>query len=172
MNDARMHDPTDADENWERPKGDTHHAFAGALMLVIALLLVGAIITRTPPNAATDTPAAGVSPSSRAPARRAHAKPPVKAVTTVKKRPRTPSSTAAVARVPTTTTVATPTTNRAPVVQVRTRTRTPGTQAPVQTAVTPTPTTQPQVAVPYSPPTSEPPDSVAVPFSSTSVPNG
>ena len=167
---AKGASPTD--HNFDGPEHVTRHALAGALMCVVAVVLVGAILIRTAPRSASELPA-DAGPTSQPRARAVTAATRARAATAAKKHPRatvatstTTAPSTASTTVPTTASTRVPT----PVVQVRT----PATKPPVvQAAATPPPTTPPRVvAVPYTPPTQKPPDSVAVPFVPTSIPSG
>jgi hypothetical protein len=164
-------DAIDYAHELERRRGQTPQAFVGGVMCVVALLVLGAILTHSSSNSSNDLPGAG-SPISRLQTRQATAAR-SRVTTRVKKAPAgTTASTAA----PTTASVTTSSTSPAAVVQ----TGPPATQPRIQSVVTvppatvaTTPATQPPpVAVPFPPPTLHPPDTVAVPFVPTSLPNG
>jgi hypothetical protein len=167
MSGARRTNGARKAEALENRGSQTPQAVAGAVMCVVALFLVGVILTRTTPHAANDVPV-GVS-SITAPlappatvAVRDH-------VTATKKHSRkTPTSTVAPTTLPTTV----PTTAPPPVFPVRTQTRVTR-QPVVRTVVTAPPTTQPSgVVVPYNPPPPTTPGTVAVPIAPTSTPGG
>jgi hypothetical protein len=168
-------DTTPGDDDAESPYEITHHALAGGMLCVLAVILVAVILTHTSSHGSNDLPA-GVTPTSQLSASRVTPTTRVPSAAVVHKL--TPTTAASLPTVA-------PTTVPAPVVQVQA----PARQAPVvqvQTQVTQPPTTQPQtpqtpqpptppttqpqpVSVPYTLPPVTTPDTVVVPFVSTSI---
>lgn len=164
-------DAIDYEHELERRRGQTPQAFVGGVMCVVALLVLGAILTHSSSSSSNDSPGAG-SPISRPQTRQATAR--RSRVTTPAKK--APAGTTATTVAPTTASVTTSSTSPA-VVQPRPPATRPFVRtvvtAPPQTVATSPPVTQPPlVAVPFPPPTQHPPDTVAVPFVPTSLPNG